>query len=490
MNATFRSRLKPRNKTQSPYRRAPLAVRKMEDLQEKMNSMQHQLDQHGTKIKANKKSIQDNAYIRNKFKVEESIARGRNKIRILNYPWTIERIRPKSRTGDKSKDYVDREEFIQKLVKAVFINHNLISQQQWDQQGSSMVTDIKPVNIRGKSGSALDITFANTELRNHIMDSLGGVRMPFFLRPALPEILNDRYNELLRGRSDLRREVSGRKLFVDLIPFSPYLQLRERQTNSEGKSVHATISVTMPDPRLDDPITHYHSYKRLPRVVTTEAFPHGAGPSNSNANPTPPLPLHVSPPPPALGLLGGGVAHTNPPTPVVGPHNNNNIVRHFSPPATGLFSGKTNLPAPVSFDRRFTLSPTAGPSSGRGSLSPAALSPNNSGNSLLAPVTGASNGSSTIFPSTDYRQGSTNGWGNNTNLSSSIQQQQQTKQAKQKQKATKGGHTPRRDLEPPRRGREPPVRDAKARHKLGLGAGQAGGVSMEVDSVDPGNFLE
>jgi hypothetical protein len=176
------------------------------------------------------------------------------------------------------------------------------------------------------------------------------------------------------------------------------------------------------------------------------------------------------------------------PTPVVGPHNNN-IVTHFSPPATGLFSGKTNFPAPVSFDRRIALSPTAGPSSGRGSLSPAALSPNNSSNSLLAPVTGASNSSSTIFPSTDYRQGSTNDWRNNNNFSSSIQQQQ-TKQAKQMQKAPKSGHTPRRELEPPRRGREPPAQDAKARHKLGLGAGQAGGVSMEVDPVDPGNFLD
>jgi hypothetical protein len=86
-----------------------------------------------------------------------------------------------------------------------------------------MITDIKPMNIKGKSGSDLYVSFANTEVRNHIMDGLGGTKMPYSLRPALADILNDRYNELLRGRADLRKATNGRKLFVDLLPFSPYL---------------------------------------------------------------------------------------------------------------------------------------------------------------------------------------------------------------------------------------------------------------------------
>jgi hypothetical protein len=72
-----------------------------------------------------------------------------------------------------------------------------------------MITDKKPVNIKGKSGSGLDVSFANTEVRNHIMDRLDGTKMLYSLHPALPDILNDRYNELLRGRADLRKATNG-----------------------------------------------------------------------------------------------------------------------------------------------------------------------------------------------------------------------------------------------------------------------------------------
>jgi hypothetical protein len=231
--------------------------------------MEQQVGQNETNIKANKKAIQENAYIRNKFKIEEAIKRRRNEIRILGSLWTIDKIRPKSKTGDKAKEYSDREEFTNKLIKSVFINYNLLSQAQWEREGSSIITDIKPVNMKGKSGSGLDMSFANTELRNNIMDGLGGVRMPYFLRPALPNILNDRYNELLCDRADIRKAAGGeRKLFVDLFPFSPYLQLRERRPDAEERSVHSTVAVVMIDPRLDNPITHYHDYRCQPRATT------------------------------------------------------------------------------------------------------------------------------------------------------------------------------------------------------------------------------
>jgi hypothetical protein len=57
------------------------------------------------------------------------------------------------------------------------------------------------------------------------MDGLDGTKMPYSLRPALPDILNDRYNELLHRRADLRKATNRQKIFVDLLPFSLYLQL-------------------------------------------------------------------------------------------------------------------------------------------------------------------------------------------------------------------------------------------------------------------------
>jgi hypothetical protein len=41
-----------------------------------------------------------------------------------------------------------------------FFNFNLLAQAQWEREGSSMITDKKTVNIKGKSGSGLDVSFA------------------------------------------------------------------------------------------------------------------------------------------------------------------------------------------------------------------------------------------------------------------------------------------------------------------------------------------
>jgi hypothetical protein len=61
-----------------------------------------------------------------------------------------------------------------------------------------------------------------------------------------------------------------------------------RQIDTEGKSRHVTIDVIILDPRLDNPIKHYHDYKRAPRPITAGADPATARASNSSNNPPPP----------------------------------------------------------------------------------------------------------------------------------------------------------------------------------------------------------
>jgi predicted phage tail protein len=48
----------------------------LQALQAKVEGIQQQVKEHDAQIKTNKKAIQDSSYIRNKFKLEESITRG------------------------------------------------------------------------------------------------------------------------------------------------------------------------------------------------------------------------------------------------------------------------------------------------------------------------------------------------------------------------------------------------------------------------------
>jgi hypothetical protein len=235
------------------------------DLSTRIGNVESMLLLHEDRVAAVEEDVDNVAVMLMKEGLEREIQQGKSMLKISKFPWKWEEIKPK--TKDVNEAFAKKEQFWRRIIKEVFVNSNLVSQKEADDQGMGLLTDVKPASWSSKPGGALDITFSDRTLRHNIMDRLAGRKdIRFGIRAWLPPILNARYNELLR----IRGELGKGQIFVDIVAKPPYVILRRKERQPDNSFKRFTLPVTdkLHDKRLDDPVKHFTtwSYQSQPLV--------------------------------------------------------------------------------------------------------------------------------------------------------------------------------------------------------------------------------
>jgi hypothetical protein len=165
----------------------------------------------------------------------------------------------------------------------VFVNTNLVSQREADSYGSCFFTDVKPASWQSKECGALDVTLADKTLRHNVLDRLSGRRdIKFGIRAWLPNVINARYNELLRIRSEMGK---GNGLIVDTVTNPPYVILRQKTKQNYGSLKRTTLDVNEKflDKQLTDPVKNFLNCSQNPPTYGQVPAP-SSGPSESTSS--------------------------------------------------------------------------------------------------------------------------------------------------------------------------------------------------------------
>ena len=216
--------------------------KRLQDLETKLSvetrikEIEAKLDEHDDRVSVLETDVNNVATCLMKESLDREIQQGKSMLKITKFPWKWENLKPK--TKDVEQAFKAREDFWNRLRKEVFVSTNLVSQREADSYGSSFFTDVKPASWQSKEGGALDVTLADRTLRHNVLDRLSGRRdIKFGIRAWLPNIVNARYNELLRIRSEMGK---ANGLFVDTVVHPPYVILRQKmkQTRDPSKGPH------------------------------------------------------------------------------------------------------------------------------------------------------------------------------------------------------------------------------------------------------------
>jgi hypothetical protein len=247
------------------------------DLSTRIENIESMLLIHEDRVTAVDEDVDNVAVMLMRESLERELQQGKSMLKLSKFPWKWEELRPK--TKDVNEAFV-KEEFWKRIVKEVFVNSNLISQMEGDDQGLYFFSDVKPASWGSKLGGALDVTLSDRTLRHNIMDRLAGRKdIRFGIRAWLPPTLNARYNELLR----IRGELGKGQIFVDIITKPPYVILRrkERQPDNSYKRFTLPVLDKLHDKRLEDPVKHFMTWTYQ---AQTPAGATSSTPSNADAD--------------------------------------------------------------------------------------------------------------------------------------------------------------------------------------------------------------
>lgn len=268
--------------------------KRLQDLETKLSvetrikEIEAKLDEHDDRVSVLETDVNNVATCLMKESLDREIQQGKSMLKITKFPWKWENLKPK--TKDVEQAFKAREDFWNRLRKEVFVSTNLVSQREADSYGSSFFTDVKPASWQSKEGGALDVTLADRTLRHNVLDRLSGRRdIKFGIRAWLPNIVNARYNELLRIRSEMGK---ANGLFVDTVVHPPYVILRQKMKQNDGSFKRTTLNVNekFNDKRLADPVKNYLNWSQHPPIYGQAPAPSGGASASTSTGPAAPHP--------------------------------------------------------------------------------------------------------------------------------------------------------------------------------------------------------
>jgi hypothetical protein len=225
------------------------------DVKASIDSLNGKVTKNSTDIAANLRLIQ-------KEKLEREIEALKGKFIIRGYEW--------QKATFTGRENSTRRKFIRLMARNVFVESQLMTFEEWKE---TEFPDCKPVFWDNKAGfsdkltTPLLIQFGDLSLWHGIKAALNGKRdLVYQIREALPRILDKMYDDALRHRRTLLSAPSGgtRKLFIDIKPSEPYVQLVEK-VMVDGVTSRKVVEVRWNDDRFRDPVANHDDFRSLPR---------------------------------------------------------------------------------------------------------------------------------------------------------------------------------------------------------------------------------
>jgi hypothetical protein len=243
--------LDPELTTRGNEQQTNMTTSSAEDLQRQIDDLKNEVAQNSSSIANNVEEIRQAKRLAQKERLDRELQQAEGKFRVLGYQYELKVF--------AGRENSQRRRFVKQMVRVVFVNQELMTEQEWDQPG--LITDCKPAGAWRDNGP-LEVTFGDNILWHNIRDKLVGKNFNIKIRVALPLILHHMYDDALRYRAKLREEDPTRTLFVEAKHYQePYVFLWEKKKKPGEKSDKIRVPVKWSKEEFKDPVANHGTFK-------------------------------------------------------------------------------------------------------------------------------------------------------------------------------------------------------------------------------------